>query len=342
MAQGWRLRARGGAMSGAASAILHRPPGVSPRSSLRGDLGVAASALLVIGSIPVLPLVLVWLWWRARKAEPDERRRAWTIFAAALASYAFLALVPAVARPGLVRSAAFRWWVEYFTVRIAYRSGEPLPRRQYLFLMMPHGLYPFSGACAVISGMVDVFHGMRMASASIAFHIPVIRQLMAWIGSIPADRASIAAALRAGSSVCVFPGGIGEMVRTDGASERLVLSGRKGVVQLALENGTPIVPVYVFGQTVLWGQLPLPRWVETLSRWLRVSLILPYGRFGTFIPRKLPLLYCVGAPIAAPRTESLAPEQVDAAHRAVIDSVRDLYETYKGIYGWGKRPLFID
>uniref|UniRef100_A0A7S1R5E7 Acyltransferase n=1 Tax=Alexandrium catenella TaxID=2925 RepID=A0A7S1R5E7_ALECA len=195
--------------------------------------------------------------------------------------------------------------------------------------------------------MVDTFFGMKVATASISFRIPPLRHLLAWIGSIPADRASISAALRQGSSVCVFPGGISEMVRTGGACEQLVLNNRKGVIKLALEHGTPIVPVYVFGQTILWGQFPLPGWVERLSRRLRASLFIPFGRFGTLIPRKIPLLYCVGAPIALPKmghpaTDHLVQDQIDSAHRAVVDSVRELYDFYKGMYGWEERPLYID
>jgi len=253
-----------------------------------------------------------------------------------------LALVPVVRRPGLVQTTFFRWWLEYFSVRVAYRAGEPLPRGQYIFLLLPHGLYPFSGACACISRMVEVF-GMRMATAPVGLRIPVIRHLMTWIGCVPVDRASMSAALRAGDSIGLFPGGIGEMVRTNALSEQLVLKDRKGFVQLALEHGLPIVPVYVFGQSVLWGQLPLPGFIETLSRWLRVSIILPFGRLGTFVPRKLPLLYAIGAPIACAKVQG-APlaEQVEATQRAVLDSVRELYDFYKGAYGWEKRPLYID
>ena len=36
----------------------------------------------------------------------------------------------------------------------------------------------------------------------------------------------------------------------------------QGFVRLAMEHGVPIVPVYVFGQSVLWSQLPLPRIME--------------------------------------------------------------------------------
>ena len=173
---------------------------------------------------------------------------------------------------------------------------------------MPHGLYPFSGACASIASMREVFPRMRVAAASVAFRVPVIRQLMGWINALPADAAAIRRALQEGDSICLFPGGVAEMVRTDGHRENLLLRSRKGVVRLAMENKVPLVPVYVFGQSVLWSQLPLPRVVaswstsvgalvgmfdvivrgakERLSRWLQASIMLPYGRFGLLVPHK--------------------------------------------------------
>jgi hypothetical protein len=52
---------------------------------------------------------------------------------------------------------------------------------------MPHGLYPFSGACASIASMRDIFPRMRIAAAWVSFRIPVIRQLMGWINTIPVE-----------------------------------------------------------------------------------------------------------------------------------------------------------
>lgn len=156
--------------------------------------------------------------------------------------------------------------------------------------------------------MREVFPRMRVAAASVAFRVPVIRQLMGWINALPADAAAIRRALQEGDSICLFPGGVAEMVRTDGHRENLLLRSRKGVVRLAMENKVPLVPVYVFGQSVLWSQLPLPRVVaswstsvgalvgmfdvivrgakERLSRWLQASIMLPYGRFGLLVPHK--------------------------------------------------------
>lgn len=59
--------------------------------------------------------------------------------------------------------------------------------RQYIYLFMPHGLYPFSGACASIASMRDIFPRMRIAAASVSFRIPVIRQLIGWINTIPVE-----------------------------------------------------------------------------------------------------------------------------------------------------------
>ncbi|CAE8597705.1 unnamed protein product, partial [Polarella glacialis] len=226
---------------------IHRPPGVRQRPTVLGEVGVILSALLAIGSVPALPALLLWLFWRAWKVpkEPSEtygRRRAWawSAFGAALTGYLFLMFVPSVARPGLIQSRLFRWWLEYMSVSVAYRSGQPLPDRQYVYLLMPHGLYPFSGACAALSEMVNVFPRMRIAAAGAAFRVPLIRQLISWIGGIKADKASLSAALKAGQSVCLFPGGIGEMVRTDGLQERIILKSRRGFVKTALEHGVPI------------------------------------------------------------------------------------------------------
>ena len=47
------------------------------------------------------------------------------------------------------------------------------------------------------------------------------------------------------------------------AKSRLEVVTGAGVVRLAMENKVPLVPVYVFGQSVLWSQLPLPKVVAS-------------------------------------------------------------------------------
>merc|ERR1711920_1152295 len=120
-------------------------------------------------------------------------------------------------------------------------------------------------------------------------------------------------------SLCVVPGGIAEMVRTEAHRERLVVMSRKGIVKLALEHGVPLVPVYVLGVSTLWTNLPLPAIVERLSRALRISLILPYGRFGLLLPRRQRLLYAIGKPIVG--TGVVDDAAVNTAHAALVEGL---------------------
>eukprot|EP00747_Dinoflagellata_sp_TGD_P187054 gnl/TRDRNA2_/TRDRNA2_44525_c0_seq1.p1 gnl/TRDRNA2_/TRDRNA2_44525_c0~~gnl/TRDRNA2_/TRDRNA2_44525_c0_seq1.p1 ORF type:complete len:334 (+),score=49.75 gnl/TRDRNA2_/TRDRNA2_44525_c0_seq1:94-1095(+) len=327
----------------AAALALHTLPGVRANIGPLAEALVAGSALLVIGSVPLLPLGVLWLWRLARQADSENKGRAWTVFLVSFSAYMGLMMVPVKRRPQIMQGKFWRYWLEYLSIRIAYRAGEPLPPQQYVYIMMPHGLYPFSGAMACISKMVNIFANMRIAVAPIGLKIPLVRQLMGWIGCIGADRPTVSAALAKGESVCFFPGGIGEMMRTDGKSERLLLKSRKGFVKLALEHGVPIVPVYVFGQSVLWSQLQLPSWVEALSRIIRFSLMIPYGRWGTVVPRRLPLLYAIGKPILCPRMDnSVSQAQVESTHAEVVAAVCELYDFYKDQYGWANRPLIVE
>lgn len=332
------------------SLVLHRLPGLRTRSSVFGEAVAFIIANTVIGAPFLMPVVLLWLWRRARASESrDEDRsiasriRHWAGFYAVLAVVFTLAVVPVKRRPRLMQAWFWQRFLEYFSPRIAYHNGVPLPPGQYIYCMMPHGLYPFGQANTAISKMVSLFPNTRVAVAPVGLWIPVVRHLMGWIGCVTVDRPSMARALKAGLSLSVVPGGIAEMVRTDSKMERLVLNSRKGLVQFALQNGVPLVPVYIFGTSTLWSQVTVPACVERLSRWLGVSLLLPYGRFGTLAPRKHRLLYAIGRPISgATSCGNPSSEEVDATHALLVSAVREMYDFYKGPYGWHNRPLSIE
>ena len=150
------------------------------------------------------------------------------------------------------------------------------------------------------------------------------------------------AVLQTGQSLGIVPGGIAEMLRTDAYSERVMLQSRKGFTRLALEERVPIVPVYVFGVSTLFSNFHLP-FLERLSRWLRLSLVLPYGRFGLLVPRRDTLLYAIGQAIECPDVQGTpSAEQIDECHHKLLEKVEELYHFYKGCHGWSRRPLYIE
>ncbi len=60
----------------------------------------------------------------------------------------------------------------------------------------------------------------------------------------------------------------------------MILNKRKGFVKLALKNNVPIIPVFCFGASKSFKRLQLPRMVEKLSKILRLSIVIVFGRYG--------------------------------------------------------------
>ena len=80
-----------------------------------------------------------------------------------------------------------------------------------------------------------------------AFTVPVMGEIMRKIGQVPASNQNADEALRRGLPVLVYPGGDHELLRPWSDRNRIVFSGRKGFVRLALRNRVPVVPVVGHG-----------------------------------------------------------------------------------------------
>jgi 1-acyl-sn-glycerol-3-phosphate acyltransferase len=70
-----------------------------------------------------------------------------------------------------------------------------------------------------------------------------VARLAEQMGALPAEPWSALAALQAGASVLVYPGGAQDVFRPYSDRHRINLAGRKGFIKLALRQGVPIVPL---------------------------------------------------------------------------------------------------
>lgn len=153
------------------------------------------------------------------------------------------------------------------------------------------------------------------------------KSLLGPAGFLPASRANALAALRAGATTMVFPGGDYDVFRPTCAGATIDFAGRTGYVRTALEAGVPIVPVVTIG-----GQeqfLILSRG-EGLARALRLDKLLrlgiapvivgfPFGLTSGFVPN-LPLpakLVTQVLPAVYPVEEFGADPDVDAVDAAI-------------------------
>ena len=115
-------------------------------------------------------------------------------------------------------------------------------------------------------------------------------------GFLPASRDNAIAALRAGATTIVFPGGDHEVFRPTAEANKIDFGGRKGYVRTAHEAGVPIVPVVTIGGQEEFLILTRGEWLARLLRLdkllrLKISPIIvgfPFGLTSGFVPN-LPL-----------------------------------------------------
>jgi len=194
---------------------------------------------------------------------------------------------------------------------------------------------PYSLGLLAFGRLSALFNSPRIVIASVVRWIPVFSQVLKWGGAIEATDAHISAELIAGQSLAVTPGGIAEMFYSGAQgckNEVVVLGSRKGFVRHAIKHGAALVPVYVFGANSLFHRVALPQAITDLSRYLRASIMLFFGRFGLPIPFSTPLVYAVGQSILLNPCPCVGPptqDEVDFVHNAFIRSLVCAFEENK-------------
>jgi 1-acyl-sn-glycerol-3-phosphate acyltransferase len=248
--------------------------------------------------------------------------------------------------PAFQRSFVLRDVVHWFDGQVLV--DRPLdPRQQYIFGFAPHGIVPLTASWvthhpawrALVTQVETVILG-----ATVFQMVPIVRDLALWAGTRAVSRDSFAATLAEGKSVLLIPGGMAEMrlSRSRDRNIRLV-THHKGFVAMALRTGTPLVPVYSFGETRFLDQAEL----LGLSRWLHRTLGIPLPYFcgiGGWIPlpRRERVRVVVGPPLHVPKVTDPSPALVDQYTALFYASVHDIFERYKHQCGHGDSTLDLN
>ena len=308
--------------------------GIKPMRPLKEAVVVLALLLVFLAPVAVLALPLV----------------AYFSPTAALALGAPMAasvLAPARYWPACQTAWFASWVLEYFSTVLVWDARfdpERYFERSALLYTVPHGVMPVGSMLAHL--VVERVFGFEAHgyAASVVFRLPLARQLIAWMGGIPADRAAIRAVLRRpreGSGG--FLDGIAGMFEGGPGREVFFLGRRTGAFRLALEHGVALLGGYCFGTTDVMSCWHDRRSgvMRALSRRLRASILVPIGRWGLPIPRRVPLLLVYADVLAPARDEAPTDEAVLALRAEFLGRVRCAFETGKHLYGWGDRELVI-
>lgn len=183
----------------------------------------------------------------------------------------------------------------------------------------------------------------RFLTVTFNFLVPIWREILLGMGFVSASKESAVSCLKKGLSVAVVVGGALESLDAKPGTADLTLARRKGFIKLALEQGANLVPVYNFGESELFEQVPNPKGSklraiqEKFIHWIGWTLPAFYGR-GIFnydcgiLPRRVPLVTVFGSPVPVEKVENPTPQQVDALHSKYINALRELYDRYKDGY----------
>ncbi|KAM3837605.1 2-acylglycerol O-acyltransferase 2-A-like [Vipera latastei] len=278
-------------------------------------------------------------------------------------------------RKGGRRSHWMRNWViwrymkDYFPITLV-KTADLDPSKNYIFGLHPHGILVIGifNFYTEATGFSKQFPGLKPhpMTLNIFFRVPFFRDFFMSVGAaarelkksekgvtdlalstgaglIPSDRESVSYVLRkkeGGNVVIIVVGGTREALDARPGAYTLVVENRKGFVRLAIENGTPLVPVFSFGENELYDQVENPkgswlRWTqERLRKFMGISLPLFHARgifqytFG-FIPYQKPIFTVVGKPIQVGKKHNPSQDEVDELHKRYLEELCKLFEDHK-------------
>ena len=258
-----------------------------------------------------------------------------------------LAILPQPFIPSTLTSWMACQVIKYFSFRFISETrirGDQV----HIFVCPPHGVFPYGNLLSMLLFPALEGFAFRGLAASSALRVPLFRQVLRSMGVIDASRHVARQALERGHSIGISTGGVREVFETNEEHETILLRERRGVIALAVRTGAELVPCYMFGNTralSCWAGdgVGARRALERISRRAGFALVIIRGRFGLPVPYRVPILGVMGKPIPTKHVQCEEPttEQVDEIQTRLIQEMQELFERYKGLYGWQDTDLII-
>jgi hypothetical protein len=162
---------------------------------------------------------------------------------------------------------------------------------------------------------------------------PVIRDMVRYMGCISSDYGSIVDALK-NNSITVGLGGAEEMGKVTEKTLELVIKKRKGIFKIALETGTPIVPVLTYGENEIFPETDnefLLEMNQLFYEYTRIRLSLPnlvsVRNWANLLVKPLdPIHTYTGRPIYVKKIDKPTNEHIRLLRKIYIKRVRELFD----------------
>ncbi|RVE50481.1 hypothetical protein evm_004906 [Chilo suppressalis] len=245
----------------------------------------------------------------------------------------------------------WRYYCDYFPMKLV-KTTDLDPSRNYLFACFPHGVVSsgaFGAFATNAANFYQLFPGMTCNMITLGGHflVPFFRDLVLALGACASSQESLLHLLNLkkykGKCVALIVGGAAEALDSHPGKYKLTLSRRKGFIRVAMMAGSPLVPVFSFGEPDVFRPMSNPqdslmrRFQEWVKRYTGISPLFPIGRgmfqytFGV-LPLRCPITTVVGAPMEVAKNLEPTPEEVDKVHEEFTRRLVTLFESEKSKY----------
>ena len=217
--------------------------------------------------------------------------------------------------------------------RVVLDGVENLPRGPAL-LIGNHGLLGYE-TLLFFDALLEATDRMPLGLADRwFFKVPLLRDVIVRAGGMYGCRATALRALGRGSLVVCYPGGAREVLKREDQKYRLQWGKSLGFIRLAIEAGVPLVPFAAAGVDDTFDVVSRARGTgRLLMGHDKYDLPLLWGRGP--LPRAVPFIFRIGAPIQA--TEVALDDEVSITrlHRSVWERAQMLVDGV--VAEWGQK-----
>lgn len=231
---------------------------------------------------------------------------------------------------------------------VASPDTEKILRSEYkskIYCCHPHGLLSYGTIISFGSSEPVFGRWVTTVTLNIQFFLPIWRDLIIGAGFCASEKRAIRSVLRDGRDLAVVVGGARETGKMAPNIIEVFIKNRRGIFELALQEGSSLVPVIHFGENELYAQFKRP-WLERIQiKILKLTSLFPivfYGRYGIF-PFKVKLTTVFGDPIHVGRSrERPSEEEIANLRDAYIEKLKTLHEKYKHLRPGKPSTLIIN
>jgi len=205
-----------------------------------------------------------------------------------------------------------------------------------IYTFHPHGIFSMGLGFHIGSKLTgwDI-ENVKAVLLEGLFFIPFTKQIVKNILNsrvIPSTYSVMKATLDEGTSIALCIGGLKEIAYTQPGVIKTSILTRRGIFKMAIQTGTPLVPVITYGENELYDIYRSP-WLDTLQKYTmicfpRVSSILQWISI-IHRPLKNPLRTVIGAPIPVGEAREPTAEEIIALRTKYIEQLRKLYADTK-------------